>query len=212
MQNDCPLAVKWLGLSRLICLSMGLFLAGCASKPTAPSTPANQEAHTRHLQALAAIDQFSLKGRIGVNSQGKGFSGSIAWTHQPTTDTIDIFTPLGSKVANIQTLPDSVVLTTQDGRTIEADNPEALTETAIGLRLPLNGLNDWILGRPSKAAIDAITVDEFGRVSKLTQQGWQISYPTYNTQLNTALPSKITLRNDTLLLRLVVETWQTTAP
>lgn len=186
-----------------------LFLVACASRQVIPASP---ETYTQHLQSLAPIQAFSLKGRLAVNSQGKGFSGGIAWDHQTQADVIDIFTPLGNKVANIQKSLLAVVLTTQDGRTIEADSTETLTEKAIGIRLPLEGLNDWALGRPTKAHIDAIIWDEFGRISKLHQQGWEINYPVYSQLHTPALPSKITLRNEQLQLRLVIETWHTNLP
>lgn len=192
-----------------VCLSV--LLASCASHPTAPVQPSTSSVHQQHLQTLSAIHAFSLKGRIGVISNGKGFSGGISWAHQPDTDSIEIFTPLGSKVASIHKTPQSVVLTTQDGQTLQAQDAETLTEMALGMRLPLNGLSDWVLGRPTSASIDAATWDELGRLTTLSQQGWQIDYPLYTTPLttniSTALPSKIVLKNEKLNLRLLIETW-----
>lgn len=192
-----------------VCLSV--LLASCASHPTVPVQPSTSDVHQQHLQTLSAIHAFSLKGRLGVNSNGKGFSGGITWVHQADTDTIDIFTPLGGKVASIHKSPQAVVLTTQDGHTMQAQDAETLTEMALGLRLPLNGLSDWVLGRPTSAGIDAATWDELGRLTTLSQQGWQIDYPLYTTPLaiqpTTTLPSKIMLKNEKLNLRLLIETW-----
>jgi len=198
-------------LMRIISLSLCAWLVACASTPQTTAL-ATQPIHQQHLASLTNIEQFSIKGRLGVNSQGKGFSGGITWVHQPETDSIDIYTPLGSKVARIHKSSQSVLLTTQDGRSIVAEDAEALTETVIGLRLPLNGLNDWVLGRPTKANIDAVTWDGMGRISSLSQQGWEITYLAYHDALIPSLPNKISLKNPQLQLRLVVETWQTSTP
>lgn len=196
---------------RYCCVYLCLWLAGCVSHPSTPSPPSDANIHLQHLQRLAPISSFDIKGRLGVNSHGKGFSGSISWAHQPDSDLIDIFTPLGSKVASIHKTSQTVVLTTQDGHTLQAQDAESLTEMALGMRLPVSGLSDWVLGRPTKANIDASTWDDTGRLTSLQQQGWQIDYPVYDALQSPTLPSKILLRNEKLNLKLLIESWKSTS-
>jgi hypothetical protein len=50
---------------------------------------------------LALIRDFTLDGRIGVQADGRGFSGKMRWQHLNQFDTIDLYSPLGSKVVAI---------------------------------------------------------------------------------------------------------------
>lgn len=186
-----------------------LSLAGCASQP-AIKPAADAATHTQHLNSLAHIETFSLKGRIAVNTNGKGYSGSVSWAHQPDQDTLDVFTPLGGKAAHIVKNTTEVSLTNAKGETVSAQSVEALTEKTLGWRLPLSGLSDWAVGRPTAAPITHQAWDALGRLTQLEQQGWQIDYAQYTPYLNTALPQKITLKNQNLQLRLVIEQWSAT--
>lgn len=184
-----------------------VLLAGCVTQP-AVKPSANIALNTQHLAKLAQIHHYTLKGRLGVNANGKGFSGGMTWEHRPSTDHIDLFTPLGSKAANIKKSTQEVVLTTSDNKVIKADNAETLTEKTLGWRLPLAGLSDWALGKPTASPITASTWDEQGRLLTLAQDGWQIAYEHYSTQAGTSLPGKVTLKNDKLNLKLLIEQWQ----
>lgn len=183
-----------------------LSLAGCVTQP-AIKPPADHATHTQHLNSLAQIQAFNLKGRIAVNANGKGYSGSVDWAHQQSKDTMDVFTPLGGKAAHIVKSASEVSLTNAKGETISAQSVEALTEKTLGWRLPLSGLSDWAVGRPTAAPITHQTWDALGRLTQLEQQGWQIEYAQYTPYLHTVLPQKITLKNQSLQLRLVIEQW-----
>lgn len=183
-----------------------LGLVGCVTQP-AIKPAADSATHIQHLNSLANIQAFQLKGRIAVNANGKGYSGSVSWTHQPNQDSMDVFTPLGGKAAHIVKNATEVSLTNAKGETVSAQSVEALTEKTLGWRLPLSGLSDWAVGRPTAAPITHQAWDELGRLTQLEQQGWRIEYTQYSPFFNTMLPQKITLKNQTLQLRLVIEQW-----
>jgi len=188
--------------------SAALYLSGCASTPTAPGAPtASLSVHQQHLATLANIQQFSLKGRLGVVTNPNGFSGSIDWQHLKTNDNIEVFSPLGGKVASIAKTPLEVTLTTQNGHSIKAQDAETLTEATLGWRLPLSGLSDWALGKPTNSKIDASTWDTQGRLTTLKQNGWDISYENYAENNGYFLPSKIVLKSEKVNLKLLVEKW-----
>ena len=185
-----------------------LFISACATQPIPPTQPpANSAINQKHLATLANIKAFALKGRLGVVTQKQGFSGGIDWQHQAITDNIDVFSPVGSKVAHIAKNPSGVTLTSQNGHSVSAQDAESLTETALGFRLPLNGLSDWAVGRPNTSKIDAANWDETGRLTLLKQDGWDISYENYAATNGVYLPSKILLRSEKVNLKLLVEKW-----
>lgn len=199
-------------LRNLCALLLLLSIAACSPIATKPST--NQAAvslNQKHLASLANIQSFSLKGRIGITTNPRGFSGGIAWQHTIANDNIDIFSPLGGKTANIVKTPSEVILTSQDGHSIKAQDAESLTEATMGWRLPLNGLSDWVLGKPTKSRIDDSTWDENGWLTTLKQDGWDINYENYTETNGIFLPKKVLLKSDKVNLKLIVDEWLNTS-
>ncbi len=193
-----------------LALIVAFLLTACATQPSAPSAPPalpNASINQQHLATLATFKSYSLKGRLGVVTQKQGFSGSIDWQHQQTSDNIDVYSPVGGKIANISQTPSGVTLTDQKGRNISAQDAESLTETTLGFRLPLTGLADWALGKPTASKIDASTWDEKGRLLTLKQDGWDISYENYSENNGIDLPNKIVLKSEKVNLKLLVENW-----
>ena len=75
--------------------------------------------------------------------------------------------------------------------------------------LPLSGLTDWVIGRPTSSTYEAIDSDTQGRLTRLKQDGWDIEYPSYKTVEGTDLPGKIVLKSPQIDLKLLVENWGT---
>jgi outer membrane lipoprotein LolB len=193
----------------LFLLGLMSVVAGCVSLPATkiePSTAA-QKLRTQHLQQLASIEQFSMQGRIGVQTNGKGFSGSLQWQHTNTEDNIDLYSPLGSQVASIKKTPDQVTLTDSSGKRFSAADAETLTQETLGWKLPLTGLSDWSIGRPTQSTIQSSSWNEQGLLTNLDQDGWKIEYDNYAQQGAYMLPGKIFLKSDQLNLKLLVEKW-----
>lgn len=188
-----------------------ILLTACAVQPTAPSSappvPNNATVNQQHLATLGKIKSFALKGRMGVVTQKQGFSGSIDWQHHFDTDNIDVYSPVGGKVANIAKTVDGVTLTDQKGRRISAQDAESLTEMTLNFRLPLTGLADWTLGKPNASKIESSTWDEKGRLLSLKQDGWDIAYDHYTAENGVDLPNKIVLKSEKVNLKLLVESW-----
>lgn len=185
-----------------------LLLAGCATiMPPTSQPPATSSINQKHLDTLVNIKAFALKGRLGAVTQKQGFSGRIDWQHQTITDNIDVFSPVGGKVANITKNPSGVTLTSQNGHSVSAQDAESLTETTLGFRLPLTGLSNWAIGRPSASKIEAASWDETGRLTTLKQDGWDINYENYADINGISLPKKILLKSEKVNLKLLVERW-----
>lgn len=184
-------------------------LPACVTAPVAKpaASPSSEALRLQHLQSLAAIQQFSLQGRIGVQTYGKGFSGSLHWQHDSTDDNIALFSPLGGQVASIRKDAGQITLEDTNGKIYAAADAETLTQTVLGWQLPLKGLVDWSLGRPASSAIQGSTWNEQGLLTSLDQDGWKIEYDNYTEQHGYTLPGKIFLKSEKLNLKLLVEKW-----
>ncbi len=203
-----------MSLVRLLCLLCGIaMLQSCVSiSPTKPIDQASSlSLNQQHLNNLLTINQFTLQGRMGVQYDGKGFSGGLHWQHLLADDNVSLFSPLGGQVASIKKTAGKVTLEDANGNSISATDIESLTQSTLGWQLPLVGLADWSLGRPSSSKIDAITWDALGHLSTLKQDGWTIEYQNYAEQDGHFLPSKITLRSNNVYLKLLVEKWALTS-
>lgn len=193
-------------------LVAAIFLSGCAALQQQAEPASDLATHQRHLDGLAEISQFNIQGRIGVQTEGRGFSGSTHWQHQAKRDSIALFSPMGGQVANIRATPDNVVLIDSDGKSYEAADAETLTQKTLGWRLPMKGLPDWVLGRPAPGNVDESCWDQNGRLTRLKQHGWDISYAQYQDSDGYQLPGKVTLVSPKLNLKLIIERWELPQP
>ena len=151
--------------------------------------------------------EFELSGRIAVKYRNEATTGNIAWRHGALSDELLLTSPLGQGIARIARAGSMVTLTMQDGRELRAADAESLTEQALGFRLPLAGLADWVRGRAAaKPALEPTreSRDAAGRLAELEQSGWKILYLEYAV----ALPSRLTLTYPGLELRLAISEWK----
>lgn len=192
-------------------LIAAVILNGCATTATQPTSSNSLKPsvlHKQHMDKIANIQSFSLNGRIGVITNPKNYSARLAWQHNAENDFVDVFSPLGGKVANIVKTPDQVTLTDNKDKVVIAKDTEALTKETLGFELPLSGLSHWSLGKPSNEGIvNAVTWDENGRINSLQQNGWNIHYKDYAAYGEYFLPNKVVLKNDQITIKLVVDKW-----
>jgi outer membrane lipoprotein LolB len=132
---------------------------------------------------------FSLAGRIAARSGKEAFTGNITWRHVGSGDELLISTPTGQGVAQIVRQGDAVVLRTSEGREYRAADSESLTERVLGFRLPIEGLAQWVQGKPSPA---------------LESRGWKVEYQDYDAQKR---PTRMRVFNEGAELRLAISQW-----
>ncbi|HEX6136569.1 MAG TPA: lipoprotein insertase outer membrane protein LolB [Casimicrobiaceae bacterium] len=157
-------------LGRAFAIVCTAFAAGCASLPPPPAAEA----------PVSAVDQpFSIGGRISARRGDAGVAGSFTWTHDAQRDAIDLASPLGQTLAQLEGDGRKVTVHLSDGRVETAPTWAALTERAFGVTIPVDGLAWWIRGLPRAGIRYGIERDASGRVSLLRQEGWEVVY-TYS--------------------------------
>ncbi len=148
---------------------------------------------------------FELHGKLAAREGEDGFSGNIAWRHGERADEVLITTPLGQGVARIVRDPNGVVVTTAEPKEYRGPDAESISQEALGYRLPLAGLADWVQGRlSSKLPSGRIERYPDGRAKRLEQGGWTIDYLDYAN----GRPSRLRLSYPGLELRLAVTEWK----
>ncbi len=134
----------------------------------------------------ASADAFSRIGRfaITVNEEGgkqNAVQGGFSWSDDGQRYVLDLTNPLGSTEARVQGRPGAATLTKADGTRLEADNPDALAEEALGSSMPVSGLRDWLRGKlPAEPEASDITRDDRGRPTAFEQGGWRANLSRYD--------------------------------
>jgi outer membrane lipoprotein LolB len=71
------------------------------------------------------------------------------------------------------------------------------------------GLSSWLRGLPVPGGQPNIVWDTQGRLLKIEQNGWQISYSRYLVQSDLQLPEKLRMQRDSLQVKFIIDVWQT---
>ena len=189
---------------RYFLLLIAVLSGACTMAPPQPlaGTPWNARQ-----QALSALQNWSLTGRIGITTASEGWHGSLRWVQERQTYLIDIVGPLGQGRINIRGDADSVTVRTADGRELSASDAEQLVLDATGLRIPIDGLVYWVRGLPDPRSASVLLGDEQGRLTRLEQDGWVIDFTSYQDVAALALPERISARQDDLQVKLVIRQW-----
>lgn len=184
--------MRKLTVAALLALTVG----GCASVPTSLIEPES-----------SFPPNWTLQGRIGVQSGEQSLSGQIHWQHRVATDEVLMTSPLGQGVARVVRDAHGVALEIPNQPTRRAPDADTLTHEALGYALPLAGLTWWMQARPDPGHPFEATHDPNGRLTQLRQNGWVIDYLQYAADMP-ARPRKLMVTREGLQIRLVTDSWQ----
>ena len=183
-----------------LCISIGyLLLQGCSSIPpsTVPSTQLNsseaiQTAWIRHQKQINTITGWQLTGRIGVKTKKNAEAVNINWQRQNQQYVLIFSGPFGKVLAKLSGSTDgSSVLSLPGKPAITGTSTESLIKQAIGMDIPTDELISWITGIPAPEQSKKISLNTSGRLNRLNQKNWHITYSDYILLDNCILPSYI---------------------
>ncbi len=171
----------------LLAAGAALLLASCATVPPETLPPGS----------------FSLVARVAVRYGDEAASGRVTWRHSSGADELVISTPLGQGVAEITRRGGVYTLIAANGERHTATDPERLTQQVLGYAVPLDGLPDWVQGRP-EPGVDAVTRYDGDRLAELRQRGWLIDYSGSDERP----PKRVRVTRGDLDIRLAIDEWQ----
>jgi len=172
-------------------------LGGCATNRPAQVLPTSTD----------SISSFSLKGKVAVKLDDRGYTARLLWRHSATRDSLRLLSPVGSVVGEIEADGAGATLTTSDKKVYRSSDAQSLTRDVLGWDLPLAGLRYWVTGRADPdSPVQAEQRDDKQRFKMLTQNEWRVDYLEYFA--DSALPARLSLAYDRLKLRLIVEQWE----
>lgn len=201
---------------RLLAAALPLLLAACAPKEAVRPVPKadygvllDQQRAREHL--LAKTDHWVLQGKLGVsgqvNGKSEGGSGTLTWTQNGDSYEFVVRGPVGSKSFRLSVTPDGAVLEGLEGGPRRSPNAEALVQSALGWHVPLRDLRSWVLGLRADSGPGELKFGDDGLPTVLTQDGWSVAYPSWDTSREPAVPNKVFAENPPYKVKLSVESW-----
>jgi len=176
-----------------------LLLAGCAAVPgSKPSA---------RLYSAADLEEWAFNGRVSLVQGETGWHAGLVWREQAGDYTLRVTGPLGQGAFELSGDPAGVQLVDAEQRTYTARDPDALLEHITGWTLPVSGMHYWVRGLAVPQEEAVVDRDEIGRVTRLDQAGWEISYDRYQRIADIDLPGRLRLAREGVSVRVVIDDW-----
>lgn len=196
---------------RLLVLIAAAWLAGCSTlpdiKPVAePSAQIEASWQARQLK-MAGLAQWQLQGRVSITSDHEAWFLKANW-QQKAEQVFDLHLS-GPFNGGVHLAGNEQQVVFSDGdQTFIAPDAEMLLLEHTGIRMPVNGLRYWLVGLPQPdKEIKALKLDANGRLVSLEQGEWRVEIKGYQLQGETEVPSKLSIINHRIKVRLIVDQW-----
>ena len=213
-------------LPRILVAIIVLVTIGCATAPTdrGQSISDSEAAWQQQQSALDSFTQWKMAGRIGLRTADSGATANLRWRRTERGDQIYLFGLLGGGKVQLDITDRKVELRDAKGQVSTGTDVTALLYQVTGWHVPFDSLDGWLRGLPAPGVYDSIEIDQDGKLIRLHQAGWEISYDEFMSVGNLTLPKRIQLiaqpktidalvstghlLGDRLALKNFVENWQ----
>jgi outer membrane lipoprotein LolB len=195
---------------RILAAAASLLLAACAPQQLVrnegdAASLAQQQARE---QQLAGVNHWVLQGRLSVSSdRDSGGPGNLTWTQNGDHYEFTLRAPIVGKSFRLIGGPDGAELDGLEGGPQHGPDAEALMQRALGWDVPLSELRAWVLGVRAKGSAAELSFGDDKLPSLLQQDGWSVSYPTWDTTHQPPLPTKVFAEKPPYKVRLAIESW-----
>ncbi|PCJ30493.1 MAG: outer membrane lipoprotein LolB [Moraxellaceae bacterium] len=193
---------------QLLLAGLLMLLAGCGllQIPPTPQLPATSVNWVEHVRALTLMDEWHIKGKIGIKQGSDGGSAYIDWIQSQDSFHITLSGPFGQGTTIISGNKSGAKLENSEGSFI-AETPEQLLYEHSGWQIPISNLLYWIKGLPEPKSQSDTTTNDIGLISTLHQDGWNLRFDRYQNAPKHPLPHKIKILSDNLKVTLLVKQW-----
>jgi outer membrane lipoprotein LolB len=166
-------------------------------------------AQTAREKQLAGHDHWTLRGHLGVSDGHHGGSGTLVWVQNGDRFQFTVRAPVTGRSFRLSGGPDGATLEGLDQGTVRGADAQTLLARVLGWQVPVKPLRDWVRGlRAGGAASDAVLrFGADGLPSLLSQDGWNVQYRDWFTDIDPALPRKIYAARGDYHVRLSVNSW-----
>lgn len=166
----------------------------------------------QRLERLDDLQRWRVSGRLGVVTEEERLGLSLNWRQlAPGLWRINLSGPLATGSVRLDGGRDGVLMRTSRGDEYRSTDARALLLRETGVDLPAEALTHWLQGRPvgSAAAADVLELDQAGRLERLEQFGWSLSYSDYRPAqgLDLDVPYRVEALGEGVRIRVIVDQW-----
>ena len=200
------------GTTWAIALAAALLLGGCVSAPVRAPVAVDPVAAGQADARRAAMQDWSLAGRVAVSGARQGGSGRLDWTQRGDRYELVLSAPVTRQGWRLVGDASRARLEGVEGGPREGADAGALLRQATGWDIPVRALVDWVRGVAAPEAMHgpARMVHGAGDLpARLEQAGWAIEYRDWFQAGGDrpALPRRIEATRGDARVRLVVDDW-----
>ena len=187
-----------------------LFINGCSHN----SAPFHSTSWKLHQQQLHNITHYQVSGKLGYKDPLQTHSTYFTWRQSLQKSELKLMSFLGQTLLTLTIDNNGAKVVTSDGQSLINNNGTRLVQDLTGMALPIESLNDWIKGLPSRANI--VNFNSYNTVSDFSQnvrpQTIIVSYEDYQdlstTDLPLLMPHKIRFTQGNVMLKLAISSWK----
>jgi outer membrane lipoprotein LolB len=193
----------------LFCLCLG----ACASRTIEPTSAVAPQTWASHVAAAAAIDTWTLTGRLNIRQGNQSDTVNLNWAQQQANFDINLSGTLGLGAVHLQGTPTFATLEKAGEETRVLSSLDELTQEMLGYAFPAGHLLWWVRGLPAPGMPARPAWNEAGLLATLSQtdtrgSAWSLSFDRYDTTMALPLPGRIRLQQNSVQLTFLINQWQ----
>ncbi|HHB12945.1 MAG TPA: outer membrane lipoprotein LolB [Chromatiales bacterium] len=189
--------------------ALSALLSACAVPPVVERGAQEQASlWAARIGRLQHVTRWRMEARVAVRQGDEGWQASLHWVQLGSRTRIELFDPVGRRVARLDGDASGVRLVARGQPARWARSPEALMQAVLGWSLPVEGMRWWLLGVPDPALpVAALELDGQGRARRFSQAGWELRYRQYERWDGEDLPVRAEFSQASLRVRVLVTSW-----
>lgn len=191
--------------NRVLRLNLGVLLGGCLALLLSACSVAPVETGAQYssaaMQHLYEMKYWSFEGRLALTGKNDSWSANISWEHSPETEKIKLSGPMGQGAVVISLTGDAVTIDRGGDDVQTSTQPEEFINQQLGMFVPVRSLRYWVVGLPEPSVSYKQTDVGFN------QGGWLNEYKQMQSVNDAAMPHKMTVMNNQVKLKLVIDHW-----
>lgn len=185
--------LKSLCTKTVLLAGMMALLAGCAMQNTLRPVINKAEAWRNYQQHWQKMTDWQVKGQISIATPQQALMSNLSASVQANhTYQLKLYGALGLGQVKLTQLPNQTIrYTAANGKTYQAQNAKRFMQQELGWTVPIGGLVYWLRGLPDPTQPAQKTLNQYGLISVLKQNGWTIRYFGYHCIDKQILPRRL---------------------
>ena len=184
-----------------ILAALCVLLAGC----TASREVTDGELDTA---ALAAFESWELRGRVALNSKGRGLQASVTWRQDGPEAQLELRGPWGVGAERVRIVGEEVSLWTDDGWIpLCAPGGEANDLELLCSGAPAHSLRYWLRGLPDPAVPFLESGPGAGAAREFQQADWLIAVNALARSGDLIVPRRLHISGPEATMKVAITDW-----